>query len=140
MIDEDALTATEIAEKYRRTVKYVQTYWISSPAWKERVRRGPNRGRAHTWNAADVHTLLREWVWLPPEDTTIPPDALMNLKEIADYTGLDYGTVRSDASTKGVLPPADAEEGGVRKWKRATVDTVYWARQRRPSRRKQGAS
>lgn len=139
MVDRPGITVTEIAEKYRRSRSRVANYWVRDPQWRDRVRVVGKRGRASEYDPDDVHALLREWVWLPPENSDVDPERLLTLPEIADYAGIDYATVRSDASpgkrksgtSRNILGEPDAVRDGERMWRRSTVDDRYWARQKR---------
>lgn len=123
------VTAADIAERYRRSESRVRSYWIPHPDWRDRVRvLGRTENGAPLYHAGDVHELLRDWVWLPPADPNIPPERLLTLREVAEYTGISYGTVRSDES-KGKLGPPDDVREGVRRWRRDTIDNAYWAKQ-----------
>lgn len=131
------MTTKDIAALYRRTPRYVRERWVNSPQWRERVpclgTKTSARGGLRLYDAEAVEALVREWVWLPPADSGVGPDRLLDQREIAEYTGFHYDTVRSDIS-KGPLGKPDTVRDGVGYWKRRTVDDRYWARSRRNTR------
>lgn len=119
------ITVTEIAEKYGRSRALVSNTWTQRPEWKERVRVVGSRGRALEYAPEDVDALVREWMWLPPKAPALPADRRLTMREIADYTGIDYGVVRSEA-TRGRLAGHDrTDAAGTRTWTRAQVDELF---------------
>lgn len=128
------ITVAEIAEKYRRSRALVSNTWTARPEWRERVRVVGRRGRALEYDREDVDALVREWVWLPPKEPALPAVRCLNMREIAEYTGLDYGVIRTEAS-RGRLAGLDLEDAaGTRLWTRAQVDEAFTGYQRRPRR------
>lgn len=119
------ITVTEIAEKYGRSRALVSNTWTQRPEWKERVRVVGTRGRAPEYDPEAVDALVREWMWLPPKNPGIPASRRLTMHEIADYTGIDYSSVRSEAS-RGRLAGRDrTDTAGTRTWTRAQVDELF---------------
>lgn len=130
--DRPGITVTEIAEKYGRSRALVSNTWTARPEWRKRVRVVGRRGRALEYDRADVDALVREWVWLPPKEPALPAGRRLTMREIAEYTGLDYGVIRTEAS-RGRLAGLDLEDAaGTRLWTRAQVDKAFTGYQHRP--------
>lgn len=126
--DREPVTVADIARLYRRTERAVRETWASTDQWREKVR---VVGKRHNWvlyDAADVEAFARERVWLPPRETSVPPSRLLDQAAIAEYAGIDYSTVRAEAS-RGRLGKPDEVRDKVRLWKRSTVDDRLWGRQ-----------
>ncbi|GAA1451043.1 hypothetical protein [Nocardiopsis tropica] len=118
------ITVAEIAEKYGRSRSLVSNTWTARAEWKEHVRVVGTRGRALEYDPEDVDALVREWMWLPPKHPGIPASRRLTMQEIAEYSGLTYGRIRSEA-TRGRLAGHDqADTAGTRTWKREQVDTL----------------
>ncbi|OLT27758.1 hypothetical protein BJF83_17395 [Nocardiopsis sp. CNR-923] len=129
--DRPGITVPEIAEKYRRSRGVVANTWVLTPEWRERVcvvGHTGYRGLTPVYDAGDVHDLVREWVWLPPEESGIPADRRLTMKEIADYTGIDYSVIRSDASRGALKGHDETDAAGTRTWTRQQVDDLYYGR------------
>ncbi len=128
------ITLKDIAAKYGVSPDGVAT-WTLRPEWKKRVRVIGTLGRANEYHPKDVDALVREWMWLPPTQTNIPRGQLLTLKEIAEYTGIGYATVRSDAVGSEERPSRlgepDDVQGRARLWRRETVDKRYRGKQLR---------
>ena len=119
------ITVTEIAEKYGRSRSLVSNTWTRRPEWRERVRVVGHRNKALEYDPGDVDALVREWLWLPPTNPGIPASRRLTMRELAEYTGIDYGVVRSEA-TRGRLAGHDrTDTAGTRTWTRAQVDELF---------------
>lgn len=117
----------EIAKRYGRALKTV-TWWRWRYEWPEPT------GKRGRWDEYDpdqvdqaVALILRE----PAEEAD--PDELLDAKGAAAEAGIAYGTVRADISRER-WPAPDADEFGVKRWKRRTVRDEMASR--RPNRRR----
>ncbi|RJO74155.1 hypothetical protein D5S18_18555 [Nocardia panacis] len=127
------LTAPEIAAKYGRAKSTVQRQWKVAPDWPAPIGK---RGKWLEYDEAAVEEVVKSWggraVHDSPADGQIDsdPSDLLTTKEIAEYTGLAYGTIRADASTGKLGNPDDIDSGGVKRWRRDTIDGVMGKRRR----------
>lgn len=119
------ITVTEIAEKYGRSRSLVSNTWTAREEWKTRVRVVGRRGRALEYDAGDVDALVRAWMWLPPQGPALPAGRLLTMGEIADYTGLDYTVIRTEASRGRLAGHDQKDASGTRLWTRAQVDAAF---------------
>ena len=126
--EREPMTVADIARRFDRKPHVVRNDWVGSPEWNRLVRRVGKRGRWVLYDAQGVEEFARGRVWLPPKESDIPADRLLDQKEIADYSGIGYSAVRSDIS-RGALGEPDEDRDGVRRWTRASVDRGFWARQ-----------
>lgn len=120
------MTVADIARRFRRKPQVVRKKWVDSEEWN--VRRVGKRGRWVLYDAEGVEEFARKRVWLPPKESGIPAERLLDQKEIAAYSGIGYSAVRA-AISRGALGAADEDRDGVRRWTRASVDRGFWARQ-----------
>ncbi|WP_150255346.1 hypothetical protein [Nocardiopsis deserti] len=118
------ITVAEIAKKYGRSRSLVANTWTRRPEWQERVRVVGTRGRALEYDPGDVDALVREWMWLPPTNPGIPASRRLTMREIAEYSGLTYGRIRSEASRGRLAGHDQADAAGTRMWTRAQVDEL----------------
>lgn len=129
------ITVREIANRYEMSLDTVHR-WVRGPGWQEAV--VGKRGAAKEFDPTLVDSLVRERIWLPPRETSVPAGALLTLMEISEYTGIRYEDVKhmaTDVSGRGsVLGEADDSDGSRRLWKRETVDERVRGRQKRRSR------
>lgn len=133
--EREPMTVADIARRFHRTPQVVRKDWVGSKGWN--VPRVGKRGRWVLYDAEGVEEFARGRVWLPPKESGIPADRLLDQKEIAAYTGIGYSAVRAEIS-RGVLGASDEDRDGVRRWTRASVDRGFWARQiHRPKRAEQ---
>lgn len=130
------MTVREIAAKYEVSLDTAHR-WVRGPGWQEAV--VGMRGPAKEYHPKRVDELVRERIWLPPVQTSIPADQLLTLIEIAKYTGIAYDDVRhmaAEVSGRGsVLGDPDALDGDRRMWRRQTVDERVRGRQKRQKRK-----
>lgn len=134
------MTVREIAARYQVSLDTVHR-WVRSPRWQQAV--VGMRGVAKEYDPQQVDELVRERIWLPPEQPTIPKDKLLTMEEIADYTGIPYRDVKHMAANvtgRGSVLGRhdDVNEDHSRMWKRSTVDERVRGRQKRKGRRKEG--
>ena len=123
MVTRDRLIAPEIAARYNRPLTTVQTEWMPDPAWPAAAGR---RGRWNEYGAAEVAAAVEAITArapLPPGD----PDELLTVAQLADWSGLAEGTIRSYVS-RGLLPRPDDTGNGVKRWKRSTARPVLESR------------
>lgn len=127
--NDEWLTLEEIALRYRREWGGV-VKMSRRPLWRENVRRR-RRSNAREHHAADVDRVIRTWVWVPPPGTPVHPDELLTVRQIAAYSGYGLHVVRNDAlhpDRDYWLGPPDKNAGGVKWWRRNTVDDRYLGR------------
>ncbi|MDE1672688.1 helix-turn-helix transcriptional regulator [Nocardia gipuzkoensis] len=121
--------ASEIAEKYGRTVSTVQRQWMTHAKWPDPTGK---RGHWNEYDPAEVDSVVRRH-FLRATATTGGPDDLLTVAQIAEYTGLAEATIRADISRKRI-PREPDDHKGAKRWKRSTIDAAMASR-RRYSRR-----
>lgn len=127
--EQEWVTLEQIAQRYRRPWGGVYSM-TRRPLWRERVRRR-RRGNQREHHAIDVDRVIRTWVWVPPVDTGYAPDELLTVRQIAEYSGYNLASVRLDATwpqREYWLGPPEEVDGGVRWWRRSTVDERFLGR------------
>lgn len=118
------IIAPEIAELYGRALTTVTGTWRNHPDWPAPVGR---RGRYVEYDRAAVDAVVRAHFLRETPESTGDPDDLLTIADIVEHTGLKRGTVDADIS-RGRMPPPDDTKDGVKRWRRATIDTAMQGR------------
>ena len=120
MVNQRGITTSEIAARYGRALRTVQDVWTKHPDWPAPTGK---RGRWKEYDAQAVDELVRATYLRDPTPDEGRPDDLLTIADIVEYTGLSRSTIDTDISRRRI-PAADDTEGGVRRWKRSTIDAV----------------